>query len=472
MARQILQPEQKALEINLNNKIYGTFAEIGAGQEVARNFFQAGAAAGTICKTMSAYDKTFSDAIYGCELSGRYVCESRLYNMLDHEYQLMEERLSEELPDTNFFIFADTVAAINYHKTILGNGWLGVRFQLNPTAKPNDFVLHVRMLDNDNRLQQEAIGLLGVNMLYACYFLHDKPEEFVQSLMDGLKGRVMIDMLSVTGPDFDYLDNRLLSLYMVKFGLTDVAMFDENGKNIHASEHFYKKQMMVVRGHFKPPTSVTLDVFKTSYDQFIELEDVDPSTAISLTEITLDNLRTFNNIDDQDFLERASALNVLGKKVIVSNCSDHQSLINYLSAYKVKKLGIVIGALEMIELINEKFLNNQDGRILASFGEIFTRNIKVFIYPVFGENGEIIDAHNLPVPEGIKFLYKYLLESQQIVDIKGYNKELLNIVPYMVLKEIQSDINNWESKMPEALASLIKEKKMFGFQKSSELVTG
>lgn len=471
MSRQILQPEQKALEINLNNKIYGTFAEIGAGQEVARNFFQAGAAAGTICKTMSAYDKTFSDAIYGCELSGRYVCESRLNNMLDHEYSLMEERLAKELPDTNFFVFADTVAAINYHKTIRGQGWMGVRFQLKPDQKPNDLILHVRMLDNDNRLQQEAIGLLGVNMIFACYFLHDNIPHLVESLLDGLKGRVMIDMLSLTGPAFEDLDNRLLSLYLVKHGLTDVAVFDENGKNIHSSEHFYKKSLIVVRGHFRPPTSVTLDVFDTSFNQFVELEDVDAKKAISLTEITLDNLRTFNNIEDQDFLERAWALNALGKKVIISNCSDHQSLINYFSDYKVKKLGIVIGALEMIDLISEKFLKNQDGRILASFGELFTRNIKVYVYPVMNDEGEIIDAHNLPIPDGIKFLYKYLLESNQIEDIKGYNKELLDIIPYKVLKEIEAGSDLWDDKMPKVLADLIKEKKMFGYMNEKELVS-
>jgi hypothetical protein len=202
MIRHIKKAEQKALEINLNEQLYGTFAEIGAGQEVARNFFQVGAAAGTIAKTMSAYDKVYSDKIYGLEKSGRYVCESRLYKMLDHEYDLMENRLQEHRPNTNFFVFADTVSAINYTKTISGYGWLGVRFQLNPKDKPNDLVIHVRMLDHDNKLQQEAIGLLGVNMIYACYYHHKQPELFVQSLLDGIQGRVEIDMIRLTGPQF------------------------------------------------------------------------------------------------------------------------------------------------------------------------------------------------------------------------------------------------------------------------------
>ena len=252
MARQLLETEQKALEINLNPQIYGTFAEIGAGQEVARYFFQVGAAAGTIAKTMSAYDKVFSDQIYGTESTGRYVCEARLYKMLNHEYDLMDTRLKNERPDASFFVFADTIAAINYSKTIKGDGWLGLRFQLKPDDDPNDIVLHVKMLDNDNQLQQQAIGILGVNLIYACYHYNDDPDTLLRSLQDSLQGRVSIDMVRLTGPDFEDLDNRLLSLKLVQYGLTDVAMFGANGQNVHASEFLYKKHVMVVRGSFPP----------------------------------------------------------------------------------------------------------------------------------------------------------------------------------------------------------------------------
>jgi len=254
---QIIKTEQKALEINLNNMIYGTFAEIGAGQEVARNFFQVGAAAGTIAKTMSAYDKDFSDAIYGEEPSNRYVCESRLYKMLDHEYGLLEQRLEDKCELSTFFAFADTVAAINYSRTIKGNGWLGVRFQSRPCGPGNELVLHVKMLDNDNRLQQEAIGVLGVNMIYACFYKLDSPEEYIQSLMDGLDGRVSIDFVRVKGEAFAAVDNRLLNLYLVKHGFTDIAIIDQFKNSVHASEFLYKKDVMVVRGNFRPPTLVT-----------------------------------------------------------------------------------------------------------------------------------------------------------------------------------------------------------------------
>ncbi len=459
---QILKTEQKALEINLNQKIYGTFAEIGAGQEVARNFFQAGAAAGTIAKTMSAYDKIYSDQIYGPEKSGRYVCESRVYTMLDHEYDLLDERLSTCRLDTTFFVFADTVAAINYQKTIKGNGWLGIRFQLKPCSKPNDLIIHVKMLDNDNRLQQEAIGVLGVNMLYACYHYHHDLDKFVHSLKDGLEGRIHVDMMRLSGPEFSHIDDRLTSLYLVKHGLTDVAIFDAEKKAQHASEFLYKKSVMVVRGNFRPPTIVTNDVIKSGFQQFMEEPEVNPDKSYVLTELMLDSLFVDGEIDEQDFLDRTELLCGLGHRVIVSNCSNHQMLINYLNDYKIKRLGLVIGARELLEIINEKFYNNSDGRLLVAFGELFTRNIKIYVYPASHESEDgLLQASNLPVPAGIKFLYQHLLDSHQIVPIEDYNKDLLHIFPFKVLHMIQNNISGWERLIPAKLVEIIKEKSLF-----------
>ena len=458
---QILKTEQKALEINLNQSIYGTFAEIGAGQEVARNFFQAGAAAGTIAKTMSAYDKIYSDQIYGPEKSGRYVCENRVYTMLDHEYDLLDERLSTCRLDTTFFVFADTVAAINYQKTIKGNGWLGIRFQLKPCSKPNDLIIHVKMLDNDNRLQQEAIGVLGVNMLYACYHHNQDIERFVKSLKDGLEGRVHIDMIRLSGPEFPELDDRILSLYLVKHGLTDVAIFDADKRAQHASEFLYKKSVMVVRGNFRPPTLVTSDVIKTGFEQFTNEPEGDASKSFVLTELTLDSLLNDGEINERDFMDRTELLCGLGHRVIVSNCSNHQMLINYLNDYRIKRLGLVIGAHELLEIINEKFYNNSDGRLLVAFGELFTRNIKIYVYPAQQENAGLLNAGNLPVPAGIKFLYQHLLDSHQIVPIRDYNEDLLHIFPYKVLELIKSGEEGWENLIPGALVDLIKQKQLF-----------
>jgi hypothetical protein len=463
--RQLLETDQKALEINLDPKIYGTFAEIGAGQEVARYFFQVGAAAGTIAKTMSAYDKVYSDQIYGVEPSGRYVCESRIHKMVDHEYELMVDRLRHDRPDTKFFVFADTIAAINYSRTIPGNGWMGLRFQLDPASgASNDLLLHVRMLDNDNQLQQQAIGILGVNMIYGAYHYSDDPETLVQSLLDGLKGRVAIDMIVLEGANFKDLDNRLLSLWLVKHGLTEVTMFDPRGRSIHPSEFLYRKSVMVVRGSFRPITLVNEDMLRAGYQQFRESGKLDPSKSFLLTELTLDNLQASAELNERDFLHRATLLNELGQTVIISNYHKYGDLIEYLSLYKVSPVGIVLGVNDLLELIASKYRDNQDGRLLAAFGEIFMRNVNLYVYPAQQEGSEeLVTAQNVPIPEGVKFLYKHLLDSGQIVDINNFHAENLHIYSRNVLNMIKAGEDGWEKLVPEKVAKLIKEDNLFEY---------
>ena len=466
MEYQMIKTEQKALDINLNDPIYGTFAEIGAGQEVARNFFQAGAAAGTIAKTMSAYDKTYSDAIYGVEPSNRYVSENRLYKMLDHEWSLMEERLSESRPDATFFVFADTVQAINYTRTIKGNGWLGLRFRLTPGGPVNDMVLHVKMLDTNNRLQQEAIGVLGVNMIYAIFYYNDDPEKMVRSLVDNIKDRVSIDLLRINGQDFNFFDKRLISLYLVKHKLTSVTMFDVNNNSIHASEFLYRESLMVIRGNFRPPTIVTQDVIDSSYRQFKSETNLPDDKLNLMMEMTMEYLKGENaEIDEKDFLDRADMLGILGHNVLLSDCDNHQMLINYLSDYKIANLGLVIGARELQKIITDKYNNNQDGRLLVAFGELFSQNIKIYAYPAQNEmSKEIMTAQNMEVPEGIKFLYQYLLDSKQIVPVYAFNKDILHIYPFNVLQDIQENKAGWESNVPDVLVEMIKEKGLFGYK--------
>jgi hypothetical protein len=465
MEYQMVKTEQKALDINLNDPIYGTFAEIGAGQEVARNFFQAGAAAGTIAKTMSAYDKTYSDAIYGLEPSGRYVSESRLYKMLDHEWQLIEERLKDARPDGTFFVFADTVQAINYTRTIKGNGWMGLRFRIKPDGPVNDMVLHVKMLDTNNRLQQEAIGILGVNMIYASFYYNDEPEKMVRSLVDNIKDRVSIDLLRINGEDFNYFDKRLLSLYLVKNKLTSVAMFDINKSSIHASEFLYKESLMVIRGNFRPPTIVTQDVISNSYIQFKEETQLPDEKLNLMMEMTMEYLKGQNKeVDEKDFLERADMLSALGHRVLLSDCVNHEMLINYLSDYKITNLGLVIGARELSNIISEKYHQNQDGRLLVAFGELFSQNIKVYAYPALDEiTNEIITAENMEVPQGIKFLYQYLLDSKQVIPVLAFNKDILHIYPSQVLQDIQQNKPGWENHVPRVLVDMIIEKGLFGY---------
>lgn len=470
MKRKLLDTDQKALEINLDEAIYGTFAEIGAGQEVARYFFKAGAAAGTIAKTMSAYDKVYSDQIYGPEESGRYVCESRLYKMLDHEYGLMEARLSSHRPNTKFFVFADTVSAINYSRTVKGQGWLGVRFQLDPKGKTHDLVLHVRMLDSNTHLQQQAIGKLGVNMVYACFNYSHDIDQFVRSLLDDIKDRVVIDMIHIDGPDLGHMDDRLLSLKLVEHGLSEVAIFDDKGRSVHVSEFLYKKSVIVVRGHYKPPTLTSVDVFKQASRQFCTDVICELNQTHLLAELTLQNLRSDGELDEADFLHRADLLNALGQFVLVSDSRSHQSLISYLRDYRIDKVGLLIGVRELLDIIQEKFEQNRAGSLLSAMGELFTKNIRIYTYPVLTEEGDILNARNLPVPEGIEFLYKYLLDSQHIVEIEDYDESLLEIFPWEVLRLIENGDEKWKVMVPEVTVPLIEEKRMFGYRPKTESI--
>ncbi len=468
--RHIIKTEQKALEINLNDRIYGTFAEIGAGQEVARNFFQVGAAAGTVAKTMSAYDKTYSDEIYGAEDSNRYVCESRLYKMLDHEYKLIQERLTERREDAQYFVFADTISAINYARTIKGNGWMGMRFQHEEGVPTSDIVMHVKMLDKNNRQQQEAIGILGVNLIYACFYYRDDPEIFVQSLLDGLKSRVKIDMIRTSGVAFERYDNRLLCLYQVQYHLTEVAIFDANKVSIHASEFLYRKDLMVVRGHFRPPTLVTQDAFNKSFKQFKEKPGSDPNKCRLVAEITLDNLTRFGDLEIKDYLDRTEMLCALGLTVIISDCSNYQCLISYLSDHKIGRLGIVIGVYELAEIMRLKYEQNKEGRLLTAFGELFGHGITVYAYPALEREGDsVLQVKDIPVPEEIHFLYQYLINTKQIVDVVDPDAGLLHIIPYSVYEAIASGVDGgWEESLPKELPPIIKKNNSFGYGASAD----
>ncbi|NNE30641.1 MAG: TonB-dependent receptor [Saprospiraceae bacterium] len=465
MQRQALETEQKALEINLDDCIYGTFAEIGAGQEVARHFFQVGAAAGTIAKTMSAYDKVYSDKIYGPEKSGRYVCQSRLYKMLDHEYSLMKERLQDERPGCNFFVFADTVAALNYQKTIKGNGWLGLRFQLKPDGEPNEIVLHVRMLDKDSIQQQQAIGILGVNLVYACYRYNQDPESMITSLTENLRDRISIDMVRLTGPDFQNLDNKLLPLYLVKHGLTDVAMIGPYGRPVHGSEILYKKNALVVRRKFCPITLKDEDIIQQCKEQF--LEDCPENKLVLLSEVILDHMSTEKaGIDKKSFLERSQLLCEQGHTVVVSNCRNRRELIRYLENFKIPRMHFAVSAQGLMDILERKLSFHKEEYLLTSFGELFTNRVKLYVYPSLSSTGQELNSQNIPVKDDLKFLYRHLLESRQIEDIRTYNKELLWIDGQACRSSISDGNDQWKSMVSKNVAKSICERGLFGFKPS------
>ncbi|MDE0917833.1 MAG: TonB-dependent receptor, partial [Flavobacteriales bacterium] len=288
LERVILSAKQKALRINLNQDIYGTFAEVGAGQEVVRHFFRAGGASGTIAKAISAYDKDFSDAIYGKEKKDRYVCKQRLEKMLKHEYQLIEERINRENhPSKQFFAFANTVATINFHKSSQGHGWFGLKFQTEPGKEASEVILHARLHESDALQQQITTGILGTNLIYGCYFFYKDPKELLKSLYDNLdRSQIEIDMIHMNGPDFANVDNRLLSLQLVKNGMTDAVIFSPDGRNLQAADILYKKNILAIRGSFRPVTKVNIDMIAKGLKKFKEEPKVDPDNIQVLFEIT------------------------------------------------------------------------------------------------------------------------------------------------------------------------------------------
>ena len=464
--------KSKALRVNLNANIYGTFAEIGAGQETVRNFFRAGGASGTIAKAMSAYDKDFSDAIYGEEPDNRYVTESRLKKMLRHEMELMEERLSRtKHPDKLFFSYANTVATINFSKKFKGHGWVGFRFQLDPLEDYNEIVLHLRFKETDARLQQETLGVLGVNLIYGAFYMYDNPKDLVKSFYDNLdKDQLEIDMINFSGPRFMYVDNRLMSLQLVKNGMTNAVMFDANGHNLLPAHVLYKKNILALRGSFRPVTKVNMDMYEKSKDLFFKENKVDPKTTQIIFEITLSNLRAEGEINERDFLDRAELLCSLGQKVMITNFQEYYKLVEYFSEFTKERMALAMGVYNLIQIFDEKYYRNVSGGILEAFGKMFYRDLKVYMYPYREkETGDYITSDNLKVHPRMKELYKFFKHNGKLVDIKNFDPEILHIFSRRVLKMITEGESGWEEMLPQGIAEIIKKDRLFGYSKRKAL---
>lgn len=458
--------ERKALQVNLDQRRYGSFAEIGAGQEVVRWFFQVGGAAGTIAKSMSAYDMAVSDSIYGeCR---RYVSRQRLEDMLAHEHQLNLDRLREIRGDgTAFFAFADTVSARNYHGTNDCHGWMGIRFQAHPRDQDSQIIIHVRMLDNDNAAQQEAIGIVGVNLVYGAFFLNHEPEQLVESLLDNLnRRRIEIDMIEFSGIAFRHVDNRVMSLRLVQLGYTDAAMFSATGEVLQPSEVLYKRPVLVERGSFRPVTHVNTDMLRAAQDKFSKEPDVDPSQILSVAEITMKNLTANGEVDLRDFLARAETLAACGLTVLISNYFEYYRLAYYLAKHSKKKVALVMGAGSLKELMDEKYYTALEGGILESFGRLFKNDLKLYIYPLLNQaNGEMTTIRNLQIDSGTKKLYEYLVEKGNIEALDSYDPEHLRTFSREVLQQIQNGDLGWVKHVPAAVAEVIQRRGFFGFKK-------
>jgi hypothetical protein len=466
---QIPSLKDKALRINLNEYIYGTFSEIGAGQETVRHFFRAGASSGTIAKAMSAYDKDFSDAIYGIEDDGRYVTESRLRKMLAHESKLMEERLHREKhPNKLFFSYANTVATIDFAKQYKGHGWVGIKYQVNPNEDYNEILLHIRFKETDAKLQQETLGILGVNLIYGAFYKYDDPKRLLRYLYDHLdKDQLEIDTINFSGPCFENVDNRLMSLQLVKNGMTDAVMFGPDGKNILPAAVLYKKNILALRGSFRPVTKVNMNMYMKSLNMFIEEKKVEKENTFVIFEITLSNLKAEGEIDERDFLDRAELLCSLGQTVMISNFQEYFKVVEYFSKYSKARMGLAMGVNNLIDIFDEKYYRHLSGGILEAFGKLFYRDLKVYLYPMKDEDGVIINSENLKVHPRMKELYKFFKFNGKVVDIADFEEKNLEIFSRKVLKMINENEEGWEEMLPEGIPNIIKEHNLFGYKNST-----
>src|SRR5712671_6280581 len=458
--------DKKAFQINLDAKKYGTFAEIGAGQEVARRFFHVGGAAGTVAKTMSAYDMTFSDAIYGP--ADRYVSRNRLETMLDHEYELLIERLDKKLGGVRtFFVFADTVAARSFKQHNESHGWLGVRFQSQPRGEPSQIIIHVRMLDEANVEQQEALGVIGLNLLHGAFYSR-QPEKLIASLQENLPpGRIEVDMIKFSGSLFQSVDNRLMSLQLVSQNLTDAVMFTADGETVQPAEVFYKKAILVERGSFRPVTYATNDMLDGARRVFLKHCDCSEDEIVVLMEMTLDNLRADGELDHADFLARVDILRALGRTVLISKFGEYYRLAGYLFRYTNKAIGLVMGVPSLIEILNENFYTNLEGGILEALGRMFKGGLKLYVYPmVDNATGEIVTATQVKVAPNIRSLFQYLIDNQYVQEITEYHPEYLRIQPPDVLTKLRAGDTRWEQMVPPEVAHMITKREFFGYRRS------
>jgi len=491
--KELLTTNGKALTINLDQGKYGTFAEIGAGQEVARQFFQAGGASGTIAKSISAYDMVFSDAIYG--KAPRYVSRERLQLMLDHEYQLLIERLAPTRGDhTTFFVFADTVTTSGFKAGNEAHGWMGIRFQTDPKGEPSDIFLHVRMWDKEAVLQQEALGIIGVNAVYGAFYYRDNPKKLIQSLLDNLRSdRIEVDMLKFAGPAFKNVDNRLMSLHMVEFGLTNAVMFGANGEVLQPSEVLHKKAILVERGSFRPVTHVNVDMLNCATAQFVQEPLVKGHEVVVLMEITMNNLLAAGALDAEDFLSRVDLLGDIGFTVLISNYSEYYRLTSYFRRYTKEMIGVAMGINNLLEIFNEKYYENLEGGILESFGRLFRNAVKLYIYPMRQEAFDryiapetscpkqgtahafsanvLITAKNVTIVEHLSNLYAHLLENHCIGSIVGFDTAILNIFSRDVLRRLKEGDSSWEQMVPAPAVAAIKRRRLFGYASAPVAVT-
>jgi len=458
----------KALRINLDERKYGTIAEIGAGQEVARQFFTAGAAAGTVAKTISAYDMQFSDAIYGVQDGGRYVSSSRVKAMLEKEFQLVVDRVADSRSKSSrFFAYAATVAAKSFNRDNECHAWCGVRVQTYPGSPPSDVIIHVRMLDKTVDLQQEVLGILGVNLIYGAYYLFENPQKIIDSLTDNTANdRIEIDSIEFCGPYFEEVDNRAINLHLIRSWKTRAIMFQPDGSVEIPANMLYKKNVLTIRGSFRPVTRVNVDMIEQGAVSFYELPGVNSKNTIVLAEISLNDQRGNDlGASESDLISRVRLLNSLGYSVMVSDYTRYFSLRAYFRRYTNLQIGIVLGMINVKQIFDERMYEGVEGGMLEGFGKLFPDNTHLFVYPELNDKGKVTDFKSITVPDHLRYLYRHLLENNFIFGIDCSDTELLKIYSRDVLAKISRGDKDWEDCVPKDTAGRIKKHKLFGYRK-------
>ena len=463
-----LTTDQKALSFNLDKYKYGTIVEIGAGQEVARRFFQVGAAAGTIAKTMSAYDMAVSDDIYGHV--DRYVSRERLLQMLDREYSRVVDRLAPvRTKNTTFFAYAATVTARSFKQSNECHGWIGIRLQLHPGADPSDVILHVRMLDHENAQQSEALGILGVNLIHGAFLYHTQPEWIVECLADGLgSDRIEVDLIHFSGPYFEEVENRLMNLHLIRSWLTRAVVFNPAGEVVVPGELFYRKPVMVMRGHFKPVTCVNVDMMEAGLKQFSQLAALDDSHSeiVSLAEVTMNSLLRGDNVDGKDFLARIDLLASQGYTVMISDYLRFFRLRAYLRRYTQKPIGMVLSVRDFQYLFDEKYYEGLEGGILEAFGKLFPDNTFVYVYPSRPHGTDPstqITLDNVQVPDNLRHLLEHLKVNNKMLALPPLDDRYMHIDAAEVLESLRHGRGAWENDVPEEVARRIIEGRLMGY---------
>ena len=461
----------KALRINLDEKKYGTIGEIGAGQEVARQFFMAGAAAGTIAKTISAYDMKFSDAIYGIEEGGRYVSKHRVEAMLEKEFDLVVDRVGDTRPKSSrFFSYATTVAAKRFNSDNECHAWVGVRVQTYPSAPPSDIIMHVRMLENTVEQQQDCLGILGVNLIYAAFYFFENPHKVIDSLTDNLSDdRFEIDSIEFTGPYFEDVDNREINIHLIRSWKSRAVMFQPDGSVVIPANMLYKKNVLTIRGSFRPVTRLNVDMIEQGVRSFDKLPGVTSENTVVLAEISLNDMYGKDlGASESDLIERVRLLNSLGYAVMVSDYTRYFSLRAFFRQYTKLQIGIVLGMINIKQIFDESTYKGVEGGILEGFGKLFPDNTRLFVYPELDENEEVRDFKHIKVPDHLRYLYRHLLENKFVFGIECSDPELLKIYSREVLKMIDQGDSDWEAHLPTEIVKQIKKHKLYNYRKAKK----